>query len=329
MLLTDQTCFDDSSMYWLSVSSGVRINQNGFMFFNAPVYMPSKSTYPCARIIGGLCQHHNYTFLPCTARPLTRVIDAPPPFDEFWTAETKCAKHPSLYDFHITPCDLHHGTSIVYANGQISVQRNLDLDYWSNLAVLLIMGWLIINLGESIALILEVKGSSSHNRYTVALCIALMAIIIDKTPDGFWATYDDLTVYWCTVAYVSLYSLYHLENKNTINVIVGCMLLVSGRYYQTNETPYVPSFLFIICTRLVQKCYYSVWGKTDLKGWLWTCVRYACMAADVALFVLLYILCYVPSFREPTQAHLYLLGILFSAICLGSFIANYVRSKEN
>ena len=233
-----------------------------------------------------------------------------------------------MYDFHVTPCDLRHGASIVWSNGLISVQQNLDLDYWSNLFVLLIMGWLIINLGESIALVLEVKGSTPHHHNTIVLCVALMSIIIANTPDGFWATYDDIVLYWCIVGYIGMYTLYHIENRNTINVIIGCMMLVSGRYYQTNETPYVPTYLFIISARFIQKCYYSWWGKTDVKGPTWIYIRYLFMAADVALFVMLYLYAFIPSFNEPTQAHLYLLGILFSAFCLGSFVANYVKTKQ-
>jgi len=256
------------------------------------------------------------------------VTDAPPPFESFWLSESKCAKRPSLYDFHVTPCDLLHGTSIVWSNGQISVQPNLDLDYWSNLFVLMIMGWLIVNLGESIALVLEVKGSTPHHHNTIVLCVALMSIIVAKTPDGFWATYNDIVLYWCIVGYIGIYTLYHIENKNTINVIIGCMMLVSGRYYQTNETPYIPTYLLIIASRFIQKCYYSWWGKADVKGQIWIYIRYVFMAADAALFVLLYLFAFIPSFHEPTQAHLYLLGILFSAFCLGSFVANYVKSKQ-
>ena len=324
----NQHCFDEYSLYWLSVSSGVRINQNGFMFFDSHVYMPPAHTYPCPRVLDALCKFENYTFLPCTNQPLTMVTDAPPPFSDFWKAEPSCAKRPSMYDFHITPCDLHHGTSIVYSNGQITVQQNLDLDYWPNLLVLLIMVWLIINLGESIALILEVRGSAAHNHNTVVLCIALVAIIISNTPDGFWATYNDIVLYWSIVSYIILYSIYHVKNRNTINVIVGCMMLVSGRYYQTNETPYVPTYLFIIAARFIQKGYYSFWGKADAKGPIWFFIRHVFMAGDGALFTALYIISFIPSFRDPTQAHLYLLGILFSAFCLGSFVANYVRSKE-
>jgi hypothetical protein len=150
MRLTNRLCFDDHSLYWLSISEGVRINQNGFWFFDIPVYMPSAQTYPCPRTLDGLCQHKNYTFLPCTPSPRTPVTDAEAPFDRFWRSEVRCEKVPSMFNFDIMPCDLHHGTSIVLSNGKVSVQYDLDLEYWSNLAVLLITLWLIINLGECI-----------------------------------------------------------------------------------------------------------------------------------------------------------------------------------
>jgi hypothetical protein len=328
MLLTNHQCFDEHSLYWLSISEGVRINQNGFLFFNTPVYMPPATTHPCPRTLNGLCQHNNYTFLPCTQNPRTLVTDAMEPFDYFWRSETKCAKRPTLYHFDIMPCDLRHGTSIVWANGKVSVQYDLDLNYWANLFVLLIMLWLIINLGECIALIMEVKGSAPHNHNTVVLCIALVAIIIPTTPDGFWATYNDIVLFWYTVGYIGAYCIYHMENRNTVNIIIGCMMLVSSRYYQTNETPYVATYLFLISTRVVQKLFYTLWGKSDVPYPCWTYVRLLFIGADITLFVLLYIFSFIPSFRSPIQAHLYLLGVLFASICLGSFIAHYAKAKQ-
>ena len=124
-------------------------------------------TYPCPRTLGALCRHHNYTFLPCTQTPRTMITDAPPPFHEFWVAETKCAKYQTLYDFDVLPCDLTNGASILWSDGHVSVQHDQDMAHWPNLCVLLIMVWLIINLGESIALILEVKGSERHHHNTV------------------------------------------------------------------------------------------------------------------------------------------------------------------
>ena len=328
MLLTNRPCFDDHSLYWLSVSEGVRINQNGFLFLDTPVYMPPDTTYPCPRTLNGLCQHQNYTFLPCTDSPRTPVMDASAPFDFFWRSEVGCAKRPSLYHFDITPCDLRHGTSIVWANGKVSVQYDLDLNYWANMAVLLIMLWLIVNLGECIALIVEVKGSAPHNHNTVVLCVALVAILIPTTPNGFWATYNDIVLFWYTVAYVGAYSIYHMENRNTINIIIGCMILVSSRYYQTNETPYVATYLFLISTRVVQKLFYTLWGMSDLHDQCWQYVRLVFIGADLALLALMYLFAFVPSFKTPVQARLYLLGTLCASICLGSFNAHYAKAKH-
>lgn len=255
------------------------------------------------------------------------LTDAPPPFDRFWRNEAKCNKFPSMHRLHITPCDLRSGTTVVWSEGTVAVQHDLDMAYWPSLFVLLIMTWLIINLGETIALILEVKGSTAHNHSTVALCAALVAIIIGSTPQTLWATDHDLLLYWCTVGYVGLYGLYHLRNQNTINIIVGCLILVSARFYQTNETPYVATFLFLIAARFVQTACYALWGKSSLTGACWAWLRFGFMALDAAFFVLLYIYSFVPSCHEPVQAHLYLLGILFSAVSLGMFVANFVRSK--
>jgi len=312
MLLLNKQCFDSEALYHLWISSGVKVTQQGFHFLTSAVKMPSPS-YPCPRTLGALCAFENYTFLPCTDSPLTRVTDAPPPFERFWQNEAACGKSPSLYDFHVTACDLRRGTSIVWSGGMIAVQHDMDMDFWSSAATLLIMAWLIVNLGEAMALILEVDGAVAHNHSTVALCIALIAIVTANTPTEVWTTHDDYTIYCCTIVYIALYSVYHLSNPNTISVIVGCLLLVSSRFYQTNETPYTATFLFLIAARLVQKLL-----RRDA---VFSIARAAFMAADVALFAVLYALAFMPS-QPAVQAYLYLLGTLLSAICLGAFVSN-------
>ena len=318
MILPNKRCFDSDALYWLSTSSGVKITQQGFLFLDSPVILNAPS-YPCPRIIGALCQYENYTFLPCTSAPLTTVTDAQPPFDQFWRNEAACAKQPSEYDFHITMCDLRKGTSIVWSEGSISVQYDMDMNYWLNLFLLLIMTWLIINLGETIALIMEVDDTKPHNHSTVVLSVTLVILVVVGTQQGLWATYHDLTLFWCTVGYIGLYCVYHLSNPNTVNLIVGCLVLLSARFYQTNETPYVATFLFIISARFTQKAFHHPSASL---------VRYVFMLADIALFVLLYLFAFLPSQKEPTEALLYLLGILFPSVLLGAFIEGVVQSKQ-
>ena len=322
MFLPDKTCFDHEARYWLSVSSGVKITQQGMLFLSSPVRFGG-DTHACPHTIGALCQHQNYTFLPCTDMPSTRVTDAAPPFDRFWTAEASCGKLPTLYAFDILPCDLQSGTTIVWSDGLVSVQHDLDMDYWANLFVMGIMVWLIVNLGEAISLILEITADSHHHN-TVVLCAVLLCIIVLTTELSMWATQSDLILYWATVAYVASYAVYHLWNPNTINVIIGCMMLVVARFYQTNETPYVPTFLFLIATRFVQKAHFTLRGKATLPGRCWWCIKHAFMAADAAVFGLLYGMAYIPAFRSPLQAYMHLMGIAYAAYCLGSFISAYV-----
>ena len=325
MFLPDKTCFDATALYWLSVSSGVKVTSRGLLFLDGPV-LHGAQAYPCPRSLDGLCRLDNYTFLPCTDAPRTRLVDAPPPFDALWRLEARCGKVPTLYDFDITPCDLLNGATIVWSDGMVSVQQDLEMGYWANFFTMVVMVWLIVNFGETIALILEVAPDSHHHN-TVLLCMVLLAIVLANTPQALWATVNDLAVFWATTAYIAAYALYHLQNPNTVNVIVGCMILVSARWYQTAENPYTASFLFLIATRWVQKAHYAAWGKAALHGPLWDCARWFFMLADAALMGLLFVCAYVPAFEEPTQAYLYLLGIAYSAYCLGSFISHYVRSK--
>jgi hypothetical protein len=186
----------------------------------------------------------------------------------------------------------------------------MDMDYWSNLFSMLIVLWLIVNLGETIALILEVEGSTAHNHNTAVLCVALVSIVAANTPESLWVTENDLLLYRLVVGYIVAYSFYHLSNPKTVNVIIGCLILISARFYQTNETPYVPTFLFLISSRLIQKLLLKKWDP----------VRVAFMAADAVLFYMLYSYSFVPS--NLARAQLYLLGILFPAACMGAFVAS-------
>ena len=326
MFLPDKACFDEEARYWLSVSSGVKATQQGLLFLTSPVRFGG-DTYACPHTIGALCQHQNYTFLPCTDAPSTRVTDASRPFDRFWTAETKCGKFPTLYAFDVTPCDLQRGATIVWSEGRVSVQYDLDMDYWTNLCVMGIMVWLIVNLGETISMLLEITADSHHHN-TVILCVALLLIITFTTHTSMWATQNDLILYWATVAYVASYVAYHLLNPNTINVIIGCMMLVVARFYQTNETPYVPTFLFLIATRFVQKLHYSLLNRATLPGRLWWIVKHAFMVADASVFAMLYSMAYMPAFESPLQAYMRLTGIVYAAYCLGSFVSDYVIHRQ-
>jgi hypothetical protein len=326
MHLPPQKCFNDHALYWLGVSSGVKITELGLFFYDSPVTHSSPS-YPCPRKLGALCGHENGTvFMQCTGMPLIPVDDVPPPFDRFWRAEARCAKTPTLDSvFHVTPCDLLRGTSILYADGRVSVMYDMDVDYRVNIVVILIMAWLVVNLGESIALVLEVDGSSPQNHSTVALCLALLGIMIANTPAEMWPTLEETLVYWFTIAYIGAYSLYHVQNPNTINVIIGCLILVSSRLYQTNETPYVASFLFVLAARLVQKVFHRSY---EAESVFWYFVRWFFVMVDAAYFGILYAFVYRKSFRDDMHAPVYLVGLLFPACCLGKFVADYAKKKH-
>jgi hypothetical protein len=72
----------------------------------------------------------------------------------------------------------------------LSVQYELELLYWPNLAKLLIVIWLVINMGESIALVLEVEGTKAQNHSTALLCLILVSLVVAYTPDGTWVTQE-------------------------------------------------------------------------------------------------------------------------------------------
>ena len=333
MYLEARQCFDDLALYWLSTAEGVKITQQGFYFYHTPV-IHSTETFACPRSLGALCNHTatNTIFLPCTQHPLLPVSDIPPPFDRFWRWESSCSKQPTLSsEFHVTLCDLQQGTALLWSEGVLSVQYEMDLPYWPNLLMLFVVIWLVINLGESLALILEVNGSGAQNHSTSFLCIALICMIGAYTPEGTWVTAEERTLYWFVVAYIALYSVYHIKNTNTVNVIVGCLILVSSRMYQTHETPYVASMLFLIAARFVQKVTFSEWTHLFVSSiedtwFMWT--RICFMGLDVALFTLCYLYAFQPSIRDPLQAQLYVVGLLFPSICMGIMMGVYAKERH-
>ena len=134
MFLGPRPCFDEVALYWLSTSSGVKITQQGFYFYDTPITHATK-TYACPRTLGALCNHTNTVFLPCTNEPLIPVTDVQSPFDRFWKWESKCRKTPTLSnEYHVTPCDLQRGTMLLWSDGQLSVQyemESLPHEFWT------------------------------------------------------------------------------------------------------------------------------------------------------------------------------------------------------
>lgn len=333
MFLNQRPCFDDISLYWLSISSGVKITQQGFYFYNTPVTHTTE-TYACPRTLGALCNHtaSNTVFLPCTSQPLIPVADVPPPFDRFWKWESRCSKSPSLStEYDVTLCDLQRGTALLWSEGTLSVQYETEMPYWPNMLMMLIVVWLVVNLGESIALIMEVDGSKAQNHCTAFLCIALVVTLIACTPEGVWVTSEERILYWFVIVYIILYSLYHIKNTNTVNVIVGSLVLVSSRLYQTHETPYIGALLFLISSRFVQKIAFSEWSKlihsSIEEGWfMW--VRVCFMALDIALFVLCYLYAFETSVGDPLKSQLYIIGLLFPSVCLGGVVGVYAKQRN-
>ena len=331
MFLEPRPCFDETALYWLSMSSGVKITQQGFYYYNSPITHATK-TYTCPRVLGALCNHTDTVFLPCTSEPLIPVADVPPPFDRIWRWESQCRKVPHLRsEYHITPCDLQRGTMLLWSEGQLSVQYEMELPYWPNLIMLLVIIWLVINLGESIALVLEVDGTKAQNHSTSILCLALVIMICVYTPLETWITREETLLYWLVVAYIIAYSLYHIKNTNTINVIVGCLVLVSSRMYQGHETPYVAALLFLIATRFVQKVVFSEWGRlfsAPLQDDWFMWVRLCYMTLDITLFVLYYMYAFEPSIQDPLQAQLYVVGLLFAAVGLGVMVGVFAKERN-
>lgn len=333
MYTDPRRCFDDTALYWLSTSAGVKVTQQGFYFYTSPI-IHSTETFICPRMLGALCNHTetNTIFLPCTAQPLVPVSDVPPPFDRFWRWESPCRKSPSLgSEYHVTLCDLQKGTALLWSDGVLSVQYETELPYWPNLLMLFIVIWLVVNLGESIALILEIDGSGAQNHSTALLCLVLVVTVGVCTPEGVWITHEERTLYWFVLAYIVLYSVYHIKNTNTINVIVGCLILVSSRMYQTHETPYVASLLFLVAARFVQKIVFSEWTKlinSSVQDSWFMWVRLMFMALDVVLFALCYLYAFEPSIQDPVQAQLYVVGLLFPSVCMGVMVGAFAKERS-
>ena len=305
-------CLDAEALFMLSTSRGMRVSKNGFFFYDSPLLLDGG--HPCPRIPDALCAHGNYTFLRCTTEPYTFAESASPPFEELWLAETPCDKVPSLAQFDLTGCDLLLGdTTVLWGDGVVVVRYNSAIPYGPKMVVALIMVWLVVNLGESVALLLDVEGSKPRNHITAALCVVLVLLVGWYTPWATWATTAERYVFVWVVVYILAYSAYHIHNQNTVNVIVGCLLLVTARYYETCETQYVPPFIFLIATRFFQKCLAR--RPPSIARWVF-------MGLDVVMFFLQYVVGFAPAFKDATQGPLCGCALLFCAWCLGRFMAN-------
>ena len=322
MHLPPRECFNQHALYWLSISAGVRINQQGLTFYDSPVKHTTKS-YECPRTIGALCRHESYTFFRCTDTPLT--MDAPGPFERLWQMEGCRGKIPALDMYDVMACDLREGTALVWADNRISVQYSMDLPYWPALFVCLIVVWLVINMGESMASILRVEGSGSYGKVTSALCVVLVLIILIYTPGEMWITDRERWIYMFTVVYIVSYSAYHIVNPNTVNVIVGCLVLVTSRFYQHNDTPYAAGFLFCIATRFIQKMYVASFSG---GGDLYQHARAGFLVMDAIFFVLIYMESLQNAYADSMHGHLCLVGVLFTSWVAGKALAEYISLRK-
>jgi hypothetical protein len=250
--------------------------------------------------------------------------DAPPPFNKLWQVEGCKGKIPTLNHFDVTTCDLKGGSAIIWANNRLSVQYNMDMPYWPMLLISLIVVWLVINMGESIASILRVKGADSYGKVTSALCVVLVLTVVFNTPSELWITDRERWVYFFTILYILAYSAYHLINPHTVNVIVGCLILITSRFYQQNDTPYAAGFLFCIATRFVQKAYVTNFsGDDDLYQY----TRIGFMIMDVVLFYLVYSESLQNAFPDSMHGPLCLVGVLYSAWVVGRVLSEFIASK--
>jgi hypothetical protein len=324
MHLSPRDCFDHKALYWLSISSGVRINQQGFTFYDSPVKHTTDS-YDCPRTLGALCEYGGkYAFFRCTDTPLTTANDAPAPFSRLWEMEGCRGKIPTLDQYDVMTCDLREGTSLIWADNRISVQYSMDVPYWPTLLISLIVVWLVINMGESIASILRVKGSSNTGKITSGLCVVLAATVYFCTPPELWITDRERWIYIFTIGYIVLYSAYHIINPHTVNIIVGCLVLVTARFYQHNDTPYAAGFLFCIATRFVQKVYVTTFSGSDD---LYQYTRIGFMVLDVVFFVLIYSESLQNAFQDAMHGQLCLVGVLFTAWVVGKLLAEFIQVR--
>ena len=326
MHLPPSNCFDHKALYWLSISSGVRINQQGFTFYDSPVRHSTES-YDCPRAVGALCAHAGkYMFFRCTDAPLTMANDAPSPFNVLWQMEGCKGKIPTLDRFDVMTCDLKEGTALVWADNRISMQYRMDVPYWPTFLVSLIVVWLVINMGESIASILRVKSSENSGKITSGLCVVLVITIVFNTPKELWITDNERWIFIFTIVYILMYSAFHMVNPHTVNVIVGCLVLVTARFYQHNDTPYAAGFLFCIATRFIQKIYVTSFSDED---YVYQSARIGFMAMDVIFFLLIYSESLQTSFPDAMHGPMCLVGIAFTSWVVGKLLADYITQKNH
>jgi hypothetical protein len=321
MHLPARQCFDREALHWLSISSGVRITQQGFTFYDTPVHHGGTS-FECPRTRGALCSHgRSYTFLRCTDIPETMANEAPAPFHQLWQMEGCTGRVPTPNRFDVMPCDLRDGTALIWSDNRISVHYRMDVPYWPMLLISLIVVWLVINMGESVASILRVKGADSSGKGTSALCLVLVITVCMHTPTDLWVTDREYWTYNLVVFYILAYSAYHIVNPHTVNVIVGCLVLVTARFYQHNDTPYAAGFMFCVAARFVQKAYSTHFSGLDN---VYQCTRVGFMVLDAIFFMLIYTESLQNAFADSMHGPLCLVGVLFAAFVVGKLLAEIV-----
>jgi len=183
--------------------------------------------------------------------------------------------NPNIYD--ISSCDiLDQNKDIIYSESSVYTKNNV-VDIWKYWVLIICCIYLIRSV--SINIISKMKQTEEYTpQYPVIICAFIAFMIVISDGDTFYITNNDLMFYWTSIAYISVYIIFHSYHavrwyqnlkihrihENNIhrnvytepkifNLSTATIHLVTMRLYSSTETPYIPVILFLMLIRIWEK----------------------------------------------------------------------------
>ena len=287
----------------VDTSVAIRINARG-LFFIQSKHVDLREAIPCARRPFALCQFNNFSLvLPMTPpRVQHRGLCA--------KSRHRVLTQEPFYD--ISVCDLKAGMDILWSANMVSVDWHLALPQYLYVAVALMVLFLVVSLGQNLMRLMGDSHAETYPLMTELVCMVLVvALVISHDPWRVWVTDEDRFLFMYVVLYIICYLLRHgfeLYHRHiySFNVIVACLILTTARLYGTFETPYSTIFLVLLLSRLFHKLH----SETAFPF---------LMGCDALLIGFYYGWCFCPTFFDPNEAPVYLIGVLFLTLKAGEY----------
>lgn len=221
-----------------------------------------------------------------------------------------------VYD--LSSCDLASGLDLIWKDGMLYLDRELVIPNGPYAITAISVLYLVVSLGQNIALMLGDEGAITRPWITEIVCFVISGLVIFMNdPLKVWVSSHDRVMACVLTMYIALYLVRHTYflltegNAYTLNIITATLMLVVARLYCTFENPYCTIFLVILLTRLSHKLINPMGGP----------INKFMTTMDALVVSLHFRIGYRPSFWDPQSSSVYLCALCCACLAVGSLTA--------